>query len=64
MKDAEGKYKVGASVFAKAIPDEHLIVRRFVANIYYCKLADDSDPSDLVYFERELMSPEEKKQLA
>jgi hypothetical protein len=61
LKDPVGKYKVGASVFAKAIPDEALIIRRYVAKIYYCKLADNSDSTDLVYFERELMSLQEKK---
>lgn len=64
MKNVEGKYKVGSSVYAKAIPDEPLIIRRFAANIYYCKLADGSDQDDLVYFERELMSLEEKKKLS
>lgn len=63
MKDSEGKYKVGTTVFAKAIPDTPLIIRRFVANIYYCTLADDSNAPDLVYFERELISPTEKKNL-
>jgi hypothetical protein len=61
MTNSTGKYPIGAKVFAKAIPDELLIIRRFVAKIYYCKLADDSDANDLVYFERELMSIEEKK---
>ncbi len=63
MKDPEGKYKVGTTVFARAIPDELLIIRRFVANIYYCKLVDDSDATELVYFERELMSIQEKREL-
>jgi len=64
MKDSIGKYKVGTCVYAKAIPDESLIIRRFVTNIYYCQLADQSDPDDLVYFERELMSAQEKKELS
>lgn len=63
MKDSIGKYQVGSTVFAKAIPDEELIIRRFAANIYYCKLADHSDTSELVYFERELMSLQEKRDL-
>lgn len=63
MKTPEGKYKVGAAVFAKAIPDEALEVRRFMASIYYCTLLDEKGSSDLVYFERELMSAEEKKAL-
>lgn len=63
MMDPVGKYKVGTTVFAKKIPNEALVIRRFVAKIYYCRLADDSDKDDLVYFERELMSLQEKKEL-
>jgi len=61
MKTSEGKYKVGTTVFAKIIPDEPLIIKRFADKMYYCKLADGSDPSDLVYFEQELMSIDEKR---
>ena len=64
MRANEGKYKVGACVFAKAIPDEPLTIRRYVGKTYYCKLADGSDPADLLYFEQELMSIQEKKELA
>ena len=63
MKNSEGKYKTGSCVFAKSIPDEALIIRRYVDKMYYCKLADDTDPTDLVYFEKELMSLQEKKEL-
>jgi hypothetical protein len=61
MKNAEGKYKVGTCVFAQSIPDEPLIVRKYVDKTYYCKLVDGSDPTDLLYFEKELMSVQEKK---
>lgn len=61
MKTETGKYSVGQTVFAKKYPDEELRIRRYVAKIYYCTLADLSDSTDLVYFERELMSKEEKR---
>ena len=64
MSDPIGKYKVGSTVFAKVIPEEALIIRRYIARIYYCRLADKSDDTDLVYFERELMSIQEKKDQA
>lgn len=60
MKDPIGKYKVGVAVFAKVHPEVALVVRRFVANIYYCQRADDPGKKDLVYFERELMNTMEK----
>ena len=64
MSNTAGKYKIGTAVFAKSIPTEALIIKRIVANTYYCKLADNSDPDELVYFESELMSLQEKKDLA
>ena len=47
-------YKAGQVVRAKVTPEVHLVVRRYVDNIYYCKVQDDPDRKDLVYFEREL----------
>jgi hypothetical protein len=61
MKNSEGKYKVGTTVYAKAIPDEPLTIKRYVGETYYCLLADKSDPTDLLYFEKELMSIQEKR---
>lgn len=46
----------GDIVYAKAIPDVKLIVRRYVYGIYYCLLKEDPTQKDLVYFERELES--------
>lgn len=64
MTNSASKYKIGTAVFAISIPNEALIIKRFVANTYYCKLADNSDPDELVYFESELMSLQEKKDRA
>ncbi len=62
MKEVEGRYKVGTCVFAKKIPDEPLTIRKYKAKVYYCRLSDETDPTDLVYFEHELMSLQEKKE--
>lgn len=64
MKTLEAKYKVGTQVFAKSVPDELLIIQRIKVKTYYCQLADGSDSMDLVYFESELMTEAEKKELA
>lgn len=63
VKNSIGKYGIGTTVFAKAIPHEELIIRRFVTKIYYCRLTDNSDDNDVVYFEHDLMSAQEKKTL-
>ncbi len=49
-------YKVGETVYARIHPSQKLIVRRYVAKIYYCKVLSDPSLRELVYFERELMS--------
>jgi hypothetical protein len=48
------RYKEGETVYAKVNPGLELIVRRYVDNIYYCKVQNDPERKDLVYFEREL----------
>jgi hypothetical protein len=52
----KNKYKEGETVFATVDPDTKLIVRRYVDDIYYCKLKADPYARELVYFERELSS--------
>lgn len=54
MNLPDQRYKVGEKVVAKAIPEVPLQIRRFVDRIYYCRLINDPDSRDLVYFEREL----------
>jgi hypothetical protein len=53
----ENKYKEGDVVYAKKDPLQKLIVRRYVTEIYYCKIANDPAGKELVYFERELIEP-------
>lgn len=63
MKDHNAKFKVGSTVYAKSDPNDPLIIRRYADSSYYCKLADNSDPTELVYFESEIMTLQEKREL-
>ncbi|MTI41196.1 hypothetical protein [Fulvivirga lutimaris] len=60
MKDEyhENRYVAGDIVYAKANPALKLIVRRYIDRIYYCKIMEQPDAKELVYFERELMIQE------
>ncbi|MEQ8477537.1 hypothetical protein [Fulvivirga sp.] len=60
MKDQyhENRYVAGDIVYAKVNPSLKLIVRRYIDRIYYCKIMEQPDKKELVYFERELMIPE------
>jgi len=51
----QNKYEAGDVVYAKEKPTLKLVVRRYIDQIYYCKIQDDPDHKDLVYFERELL---------
>lgn len=51
----ENKFKEGEVVRAKVNPNQNLIVRRYVDRIYYCKIQENPDHKDLVFFERELL---------
>ena len=51
----ENKYREGEFVYAKENPSLRLIVRRYLDDIYYCKIPNEPDRKELVYFERELI---------
>ena len=50
-------FKVGDLISAKAYPDEKLKIMRYYQRIYYCARVDYPDRKQLVYFERELITP-------
>ena len=50
----EQVFKDGQLVRAKVTPELHLIIRRYIDRIYYCKVQHDPDRKELAYFEREL----------
>jgi hypothetical protein len=54
----ENMYNAGDIVFAKEDPGLTLIVRRFVDDIYYCRVYDDPGQKEYAYFQRELFSKE------
>ncbi|MFD2561215.1 hypothetical protein [Aquimarina rubra] len=56
MVGQEGKFKPGDTVYDKANPEVKLIVRLYYRRIYYCKLAEDPEKKEVVFFERELLS--------
>lgn len=51
----ENKYREGEFVYAKENPSLKLIIRRYIDDIYYCRIPDEPQKKELVYFERELM---------
>ena len=50
------RYNEGDVVSAKENPTKKLVVRRYVGAIYYCKIQGDNTPTELIYFERDLIS--------
>lgn len=51
----QNNYHPGDTVYAKVEPTLKLIIRRYVDRIYYCKIQEDPERKELVYFERELV---------
>lgn len=51
---SESKFKAGQIVHAKVNPEVQLVIRRYIPRIYYCKVKDEPERKELVYFEREL----------
>jgi hypothetical protein len=49
------RYNAGDIVSAKENPNLKLVIRRYIDQIYYCKIQDNPEKEDLVYFERELV---------
>ncbi len=51
----QNKYNPGDVVYAKVNPTLSLVIRRYIDQVYYCKVQGDPDRNELVYFERELV---------
>jgi heat shock protein HspQ len=51
----QNKYNVGDVVSAKASPSLGLVISRYKDQVYYCKVQEDPERKELVYFERELV---------
>ena len=52
----DNKYKEGQTVHSVKNPKEELVIRRYAKRIYYCKIKNDPDAKEKVFFERELES--------
>lgn len=50
------KYKEGEEVYDRIRPGQTLIISRYFRGIYYCKVAENPQRKELIYFERELMT--------
>lgn len=48
-------YEPGDVVYAKINPTLKLVIRRYIDQVYYCKVQDDPKHKELVYYERELV---------
>ncbi len=51
----QNNYKSGDIVAAKSNPELKLVIRRYIDQIYYCKVKDDRERKELAYYERELV---------
>jgi hypothetical protein len=51
----QNKYMPGDVVCAKVNPVLKLKIRRYIDQVYYCKVLDDPNRKELVYYERELV---------
>ena len=54
-KFVQNKYNPGDVVYAKVNPSLKLVIRRYIDQIYFCKVQEDPERKELVYFERELV---------
>ena len=54
-KFVQNKYNPGDVVYAKIDPSLKLVIRRYIDQIYFCKVQEDPERKELVYFERELV---------
>lgn len=51
----QNSYNPGDIVYAKVNPSLKLIIRRYIDQIYYCKIVEFPEKKELVYFEREFV---------
>ena len=51
----QNRYKAGDTVAAKSNPEQKLVIRRYIDQVYYCKVKDNRESKELAYYERELV---------
>lgn len=57
----ENKFAEGSLVYARENPKLHLIIRRYLHHIYYCRERDNPEERERVYFERDLFVKDDPK---
>jgi hypothetical protein len=60
----DNKYPMGMTVFAKAHPTIQLIIDAYKQRIYFCAVVGHPEMSQLAYYERELVDPNERTMLS
>jgi hypothetical protein len=55
----DNKYPLGSFVYAKAFPNQKLVIDAYKQRIYYCAVVDHPEIRQFAYFERELVPPGE-----
>lgn len=50
----ENKYKAGDVVRERIRPNQKLVIKRYLNNIYYCMAEENPRQKELVYLERDL----------
>lgn len=51
----QNKYNAGDVVYAKVNPNLKLVIRRYIDQLYFCKIQQEPESKELIYFERELV---------
>ena len=51
----QNKYNEGDIISATVNPSLKLIIRRYIDQVYYCRMLDDPEGKELVYYEREIV---------
>ncbi|MES2779959.1 MAG: hypothetical protein V4651_08705 [Bacteroidota bacterium] len=55
-RTTDNLFPEGSFVYAKEHPGVKLLIRRYLDDMYYCKIAATPENKELVYFERELFA--------
>jgi hypothetical protein len=55
----QNKYMAGDVVCVKVNPTIKLKIRRYIDQVYYCKVLDNPEAREFVYYERELVEDRE-----
>ena len=60
ITNSDNIYGEGTFITAKGDPSLRLKIKKYYQRIYYCEVVGDERRKQLAYFERELVSPENR----